>query len=408
MYWSNNNQGNSRPRPVGLYSGGTQLVIVVALLVIVAVGAFAAGYMAAHGGSDDRLKIFNEAYDIIDKQFYYPKPSDQERAYGAIQGVIATLKDSHTIFLPPEPAQKEVARIAGKSGGIGVVVSQNDAKQMVIADVRRGWPADLAGVRPGDIVLKVDGTDISKMSIDDASDLIRGDLGTKVTITLKRASVKQPIDVTITRGQINVYGTMLDGKIAYITFSLFDDTSADLIRSTLSKLLAQKPIGLILDIRNNPGGLRDAGIKIADIFLPEGPIMSEKDYTGEVQRYTAKTGDIGESIPMAVLVNGNSASAAEILSGALKDRKRAPLIGERTYGKGSVQSVTQLSDGSQLRVTVGAWYTPNETPIQETKDGQPGGLVPDITVPMPDNRAYGVDPQLDAAIEYLEKLYGTF
>ncbi len=406
MFW--NNRGDSNRQPLNT-SVGVQAVMLIAILVVTALAAFTAGFLAARGNTnDDRLKIFNEVYNTIDQQFYYPKPSDQDRTYGAIQGLISTLNDSHTVFLPPQPAQKEVARIQGQTGGIGVVVNQTEAKQLIIVDVRKGWPAEVAGVKPGDIVIKVDGKDIIGMDVNDASDLIRGELGSKVTLTVKRQGAKQPIDIEITRQQINVYGTLLDGRVAYLTFSLFDQTAAKNIRETLQKLLAQKPIGLILDIRNNPGGLRDAGIEIADIFLPEGPVMSEKDYTGEVQRFSSKTGDIGENIPMVVLVNGYSASAAEILSGALKDRKRAVLVGERTYGKGSVQGVKQLSDGSQLRVTIGAWYTPNETPIQESKDGKPGGLLPDISVTMPKNSDYGDDPQFDAAYDYLQKLYGIF
>jgi carboxyl-terminal processing protease len=322
--------------------------------------------------------------------------------------MLTTLKDSHTIFLPPVPASKDAATLAGETGGVGAVVRMNDANQVVIAEARRGWPAERAGVKAGDIILAVDGKSVNGLTLNQAVDLVRGPLGSEVELTLKRANVAQPLVLKMTRAQINVFGEMLDNNIAYISLNLFDKTSPDEVTKQLNDLLGQQhPRALIFDLRGNGGGLLDSGLKIADLFLPAGLVATEKDAFGENLRFESKTGEIGEKIPMVVLVDANTASASEIVSGALQDRKRAVLIGQRTYGKGSVQSLHTLSDGSQLRVTTGAWYTPNETPIEHQGD-QAGGLMPDVQVTLPDKPTPGVDPVMDAAIQYVKAHYWLF
>ncbi|MBX3066605.1 MAG: S41 family peptidase [Anaerolineae bacterium] len=379
--------------------------------ILIALVAFAGGYLLAtvvNTPAGDSLQVFREAHDLVNDEFYYNKPADTEQINGAINGMLAAFKDPYTLYLPPVQAAQEMTVMEGESGGIGAVVGTNDKNEMVITEVRLGWPAEVAGIKVGDVITAVDGDSIAGKTLSDAVSLIRGPLGTEVELTLRRTGTSDPIVVMVKREQINVYGTMLDGKIAYISMSIFSKDADQQIVSQLDKLLPQKPRALIFDLRGNPGGYLDQAIKVADIFLPAGKVASEKLSDGQSNVFNADDGDLGEQIPMVVLVNKGSASASEIVAGALKDRGRAILIGQTTYGKGSVQTIHRLSDGSQLRVTHGAWYTPNETPI--TKDGQPVGLAPDIDVKMPDTpdaTEVGTtnDPVRDAAIEYIDKTY---
>lgn len=383
----------------------------VGTIFLIAAVAFAGGYLLAtvvNAPSGDTLQVFREAHDLVNNEFYYNKPAEADQINGAINGMLAAFKDPYTLYLPPVQAAQEMTVMEGESGGIGAVVGTNDKNEMVITEVRLGWPAEAAGIKVGDVITAVNGDSIAGKTLSDAVSLIRGPLGTEVELTLRRAGTSDPIVVKVKREQINVYGTMLDGNIAYISMSIFSKDADQQIIAQLNKLLPQKPRALIFDLRGNPGGYLDQAIKVADIFLTAGKIASEKTSDGQNDVFNADDGDLGEKIPMVVLVNKGSASASEIVAGALKDRGRAILIGQTTYGKGSVQTIHALSDGSQLRVTHGAWYTPNETPI--TKDGQPVGLAPDIAVEIPDSpdaSEVGTtnDPVRDAAIEYIDKTY---
>ncbi|CAG0996627.1 partial putative CtpA-like serine protease, partial [Anaerolineae bacterium] len=254
----------------------------------------------------------------------------------------------------------------------------------------------------------VDGVEVKGKALDEVVTLIRGELGTQVRLTISRASVNEPFEVSVTRAQINIFGRILkDTDIAYISMAIFNQTAPADIQAQLEKLLPLKPRALILDLRGNGGGLLTESIQIADLFLTEGAVASEKTASGQNRQFNAKTGEIGESIPLVVLVNGGSASASEIVAGAFQDRDRAVLIGQRTFGKGSVQVLHILSDGSQLRITNGAWYTPNETPLEHTGD-EPGGLIPDVAITLPDPLPMGRDLILEAAIDYIYAHIGSF
>jgi carboxyl-terminal processing protease len=380
------------------------------MVILVAIGAFAGGYLLATvlntTPADDALKVLQEAYSIVNAQFYYDKPQEREQLNGAISGMLATFNDPYTLYLPPVEAAEEMAVMEGESGGIGAVVGTNEENELVITEVRLGWPAETAGVQVGDVILSANGESLKGKSLSEAVALIRGRLGTEVELTLRRAGVSEPITVSVKREQINVYGTIIEDNIAYISMSIFSKDADQLIVQQLEKLLEKKPRALIFDLRGNPGGYLDQAVKVADIFLTTGKIASEKTTIGADQVFNADDGDIGEQIPLIVLINKGSASASEIVAGALKDRGRATLIGDTTYGKGSIQTIHDLSDGSQLRVTHGAWYTPNGTPI--TNDGQPVGLAPDIAVKMPTTpeeleAAGSADPVRDAAVEYIDE-----
>ncbi|MCC7205806.1 MAG: S41 family peptidase [Anaerolineae bacterium] len=402
MYWGETNSAERSARAGGkrvALTGGL-LVLIVGALILTAVGAFAAGYYAARPVDQDALRVFDEVWALVERDFYYPLPEDKDRAYGAIQGMLATLNDPHTLFLPPVAAARDTAVMQGQMGGVGAVVSQNEAGEAFVVEVRRGWPAEQAGVRVGDVILKVNGEDVAGKTLDQTVALIRGLLGEEVTLTLRREGTAQPFDLSMERGQINVYGTMLEDGIAYLSMDLFNSTAPADVRAALERLLPENPRALVLDLRNNGGGFLDESLEIADLFLPDGPIATEKLTSGEQRQFVAHSGDIAERIPLVVLVNGRSASASEIVAGAIQDRGRGILVGQRTFGKGSVQVLHTLGDGSQLRVTQGAWYTPDQTPIERRGD-EPGGLLPDIVVEIPTERTPGVDPELEAARDYI-------
>jgi carboxyl-terminal processing protease len=382
------------------------VLVVLMVLLVTAIGSFAIGYVAATANSTGNIpamKVFLEAWKLADTEFYYEKPSETERVHGAINGMLATFKDPFTAFSPPAAAAANTQLMQGELGGIGVRVGLDDDGQLVVSEAMIGKSAAMAGVQTGDIILSVDNTPLKGKTFAEAVNLIRGPIGTKVTLEIKRFGLTEPLTVTVTRQQINIYAKMLPGNIGYISMSLFSKTAPNELENELRKLLQDKPHALILDLRGNPGGYLDESLKIADLFLPEGPIASEKMTTGERVQFSAHNGDLGEHIPLVVLVDAGSASASEIVAGALQDRRRATLIGQHTFGKGSVQKLHMLSDGSQLRITHGAWYTPNETPIQ--RQGELVGLTPDVLVPVPETPQANRDPILDAAITYVKIRY---
>jgi carboxyl-terminal processing protease len=382
---------------------GTQLMIVLVALLVTAFSAFVAGYVVALSGAQSKLSLAEEVWQLTDRYFYYEKPAEKDRLYGAISGLLSTFQDPHTLFLPPPSAERERAVMSGQQGGVGIIVAQTEDKRFVVAEVRRGWAYERAGGRAGDQIVAVDGEPVAEWTFNQLIERVRGALGTQVRLTIKRDGAPEPLTLTVTRQQINVYSEMLDGQIAYLTFTQFTSTAPNEIKAQLEALLAQQPRALILDLRDNGGGFLDESIQIADFFLDEGVIAVERTSSGEVRHFRSRGGDFAESVPMVVLVNRSSASASEIVAGALQDRGRAVLIGQRTFGKGSVQRLFTLSDGSQLRVTQGAWYTPSEKPIERHGSAQ-GGLQPDIAVELPSDgsRPQG-DPTLEAALEYIRQ-----
>ncbi len=377
------------------------LLIVVAALLITAAGGFGAGLAVANASNAAHTQgvwaPFWEAWNLVDSEFYYQKPPEAERIRGAIRGMLTTLDDRYTLYIAPDAAAADAQVMQGDSGGIGAKIMVNAQGEIVIAEAMIGKPAAEAGLQSGDIIRTVDEHDLTGVNAADAIRWVRGPINSQVKLTIQRGS--QQLAFTLTRQQINVYGKMLNDQIAYVSLGLFDEKSTEQLTQAIKPLLAQNPRALIFDLRGNPGGYLDQAIRVADLFLTEGTVAREKATGGDDKTFSAKTGDLAEGIRLIVLVDKGSASAAEIVSGALKDRQRATLIGQTTYGKGSVQTVHQLSDKSQLRVTSGAWYTPNDTPIQHI------GLTPTIIVNVPDIPAPGTDPILDAAVRYILRGY---
>ena len=347
--------------------------------------------------------IFWEAWKLLKNEFYGDLPDPRHLAYGAIQGVIKTLDDEHTAFLDPEQAALFNTDIAGTFEGIGARVDEAEGGGVRIVEPFEGQPAWRAGIRRDDVVIAVDGKDITQMTLYETIVLIRGPKGTKVVLTIRRPGVEKPFDVEVTRARIEiptVTSRLIGTDIAYVKLTEFNGQATSQLRAELRRLLARKPAALIFDLRGNPGGLLSSAVEIGSMFIADGNILTERFRDGKEQVY-AREGDllVPKDLPLAVLVNGGSASASEIVAGALQDTSRGVLIGERTYGKGSVQLPHTLSDESQLRVTIARWFTPKGRLIH----GQ--GLMPDILVPRTDEDIRDErDPQLDKAVEYLRAI----
>lgn len=301
--------------------------------------------------------------------------------------------------MPPDVAQRAREDLLGSFEGIGAFVQETEEGVTEIARPIDGGPAEAAGLKAGDLIIGVDGESVLGQTLDEVVSRIRGPQGTDVTITIARPGLDEPFDVTITRQRIEipiVESEMLDNNIAYVRLTSFSSNAEEQLTAAVQELLAQNPAGLILDLRDNPGGYLDQSVAVADLFLPEGVVLYERSSTYDIdEAYRSDTGDIAESIPMVVLVNVGSASASEIVAGAIQDNGRAILIGEVTFGKGSVQQTHTLSDGSELRVTIARWYTPNDKSIS----GE--GITPDIEVPTPEDLGGENDTQLQRAIQYL-------
>jgi carboxyl-terminal processing protease len=375
------------------------------------VGAFAAGVAStwllmrdstANAEETAQFGVFWEAWHLVEDNFYSQLPDSQVLVWGAIRGALATLGDPHTSFLEPQPRQREKEDLSGRFGGIGAFVTQAEDGSISL-DPMEGLPAQEAGVLKGDVVLKVDDTEITPdLTVDDVVTLVRGPVGTVVTLTLRREGLEEPLVIDVERADIpspSVESQMLEEApaIGYVRIMMFSDRSATELEDALDTLKAEGMSSLVLDLRGNGGGLLGAAVDVASEFLGDGVILYQVE-RGPSEKAEKATGpaDYADA-PLVVLVDGGTASASEIVAGALQDRGRAVLIGEKTYGKGSVQSVFDLSDGSSVHITSAQWLTPNRHQIS----GE--GLTPDVEVPVSDeDRSEGRDPQLERAIEYLE------
>ena len=342
--------------------------------------------------------LFWEAWDLIQRDFYGDLPTEEELTYGAIRGALNTLDDPFTGFIEPQTAAINRENRSGAFEGIGAYVTMRDGRLEIVSTFD-GQPAEEAGLRRGDIVLQVDDTPIENMSIYEAITLIRGPAGTSLHLTVLREG-EEPFEVELIRTRIDIpvlETEMREDGIAYVRLSEFSSDASVRMADAIELLLDQNPSGLILDLRGNPGGFLNEAILTTGLFLPKGEeVLIERLKDGSESRFETPDEPIAPDIPMVVLVDGGSASASEILAGALQDHSRGVLIGEKTFGKGSVQLPHQLSNGAELRVTIARWFTPNDRAIH----GE--GLEPDIVVVLtPEDIDAELDPQLDRAIEYL-------
>lgn len=355
--------------------------------------------------SDDfDYKTLKTVLDLLDEQFYGEIPDGKTLAYGAIRGMLLTLDDPYTSFIDPEISAVLNEDASGSFEGIGAMVTMRSDGYLEVVSVMAGQPAASAGVLAGDIILAVGDQSLVGLGLYEAISYIRGPAGTEAALEIARSGESESLFITVVRSKIEiqvVQSKMLDDGIAYVTLTEFDASATKKLEWALKELLAQKPRALIFDLRGNPGGWLDQAIKVSDLFLDKGLVAIERDSGGGEQKFYSYDGDLGEDIPMVVLVNRGSASASEIVAGALQDRGRAILIGQETLGKGSVQRPNNLEDGSQVRITIARWFTPNDKSIH----GE--GLTPDIEQEFPTDTPADEDPQLDRAIEYLLNGQGT-
>ncbi|MBN1659565.1 MAG: S41 family peptidase [Anaerolineae bacterium] len=395
----------------------TRLMLLAGLITALVIAAFAAGVGATWlllrnaeptAAEEDGFGVFWEAWHLVEGNFMGDLPEMQQVAWGAIRGALETLDDPHTTFLEPQPRQREREDLSGRFGGIGAYIVQEEDGGYSL-DPMPDLPAEQAGVQQGDRLLEVDGTTISpEMSVDDVVSLLRGEVGTTVEVTLGREGQAGPLLVRIVRQEIpspSVEWQMLEeapgipvAGVGYVRITIFSDRTDRELREALADLKEQGMSRLVLDLRGNGGGLLDASIDVAGEFLGGGVVLYQVERGSKEQVYRADGEGALPDMPMVILVDGGTASASEIVAGALQDRGRAVLVGEQTYGKGSVQSVFDLSDGSSVHITYAEWLTPDRRQIS----GQ--GLTPDLVVGISEeDRSQGRDTQLERALGYLSE-----
>ncbi len=340
-----------------------------------------------------------QVYDSL-KSSYDGKLDAQQLLDGLKKGLAEATGDQYTEYLNSDKAKEFDSDLNGSFTGIGAELGKQDDLLVVVSPIA-GFPADKAGLRPQDVISKIDGEPSFNLSISDAVNKIRGPKGTKVKLTIVRDKSKE-LEFEIERDQItipSVTSEILDGNIGYMKISRFGEDTSGLSRQAADKFKAAGVKSVILDVRGNPGGLLDAAVDLSSLWLPSGKtVLQEKRDDVVVRTYKAKGNAVLAGTPTVVLINEGSASASEITAGALKDNGAATLIGQKSYGKGSVQQLENLAGGSVLKVTIARWYTPNGKNIDKA------GIEPDQKVDRTDeDYAANRDPQKDAAITFLKK-----
>lgn len=349
---------------------------------------------------------FWEAWNIVHTQYVEQPVDDVTLMQGAIRGMMDALGDDQTFYMDPEVYKDETLYLQGEYEGIGAYVDM-EGEYLTIVSPIAGSPAEQAGLQPEDKIIAIDGVDMTGTPPEEVRLKVLGPEGSTVILTIQREGEPEPLEFTITRARITIRsaeGEMLEEGIAYVDINTFGDRTTQELRATLDNLMSQNPRGMIIDLRNNGGGYLTTTIEVSSEFIEEGTIMYEEYGDGRRDEYKASGNGQATDIPIVVLINAGSASASEILAGALQDYDRAILIGEQSYGKGSVQNWQPLSnDQGAVRVTVAKWLTPKERAIDKV------GLAPDVFVEMiPEDFTAEQDPQLDAAVEtLLAMLNGT-
>lgn len=377
--------------------GGTSAAAVVSNLPLIG------DQLDATPDSAADLSDFWKAWNALDAQYVNTHasstaPTTWEKIEGAIQGLAASYGDPYTVYLPPEEAKQFSENISGSFGGIGIEIDKKDGQLVVVAPLK-GTPAEAAGVETGDRIIAIDGAPTDGLSIEQAVTVIRGTIGTAVTLTLLRESA--PFDVKITRARIEVPETddgLAASGVYQITLYEFTANSAELFDAAFRRFTSSGAKNLVLDLRGNPGGYLDAAVDIAGHFLPRGMLVVTEDFDGKepnIPHTSPGPSDLPVGTKVVVLVDGGSASASEILAGALEDNRVATLIGATTFGKGSVQTLVDLGGGS-LKITVARWVTPGGHWIMDQ------GVTPDIVATSTPSAKRGEkDPQMDRAVQFL-------
>jgi carboxyl-terminal processing protease len=414
--------------PVARAGAGIRGPILAAAMIVVSVLAggalFASGYLVGQRtadqpgtpvASEQAFQPFWDSYDTIMKRFALGGQTQQTLIDGAIKGMVDSLGDPYSAYLSPEQYAQGLQDLSGQFEGIGAEIGTQDAKGatstcttlgpdcfLVVVTPIEGSPSEKAGIKAGDTIVAVDGTKLDGLSVDDARNKIRGKKGTQVVLSVVRAKAA-PIDIPVTRDVIVqkevVAKDLGGGTVGYIAVTGFSDNSQAKFHDALQADLKAGKKAIILDLRGDPGGYVTAAQSIASEFIKDGPIFFEQDADG-TQHETDATGSgiaTDPSIKLVVLIDKGSASASEIVTGALQDRKRATVVGETSFGKGTVQQWIQLQNGSALKLTIAKWLTPDKRWIHHV------GIVPDVPVATPADAGPNNDPVLDKAVELLTK-----
>lgn len=341
---------------------------------------------------------FWEVWDLVHTRYYQQPVDDAVLMEGAIDGMLSVLEDPHTRYLSPAAERAAQQSMEGEIQGIGAEVEAVDGNIVIVSPIE-GSPAEAAGILPGDILRQADGVELTGMDLFDAAQLVRGPAGTAVHLLVERNG--EILEFEIVRDVvriISVRGEILESGLAYVRLSQFGATTDEELEALLATLLAENPAGLILDLRRNPGGALDTTVSIADEFLDEGTVLVQRFGNGQERIYESSDAGLAQDIPIVVLIDEGSASASEVLAGAIRDRGRGILIGQSSFGKGTVQTWHTLSNQGGVRITIAEWLTPGELSIHEN------GLDPDYFIPLPDPTSpdHFEDTQLQAAIDYLQ------
>ena len=361
----------------------------------------AANISSGSSTTDANFNTFWQAWqDINNESLWIPSATPQDRMYGAINGMVASLGDPYTEFFTPADSDQFQQDITGNFGGIGAELGENSSTQIVIVKAISSTPAFAAGLKPEDIITSINGSSTENMNVDDAVNFIRGTVGTNVTLGILRQGWSAPKNFTITRANIQVptVNFSMKGDIAYIQLNEFTQDADGLFYKALQSSVNNNAKGIVLDLRGDPGGYLQVAVDIAGYFLkPGSPVVKEVGRTVPEQDYTASGSGALDTLPMAILIDGGSASAAEILSGALNNDRAIPLVGAKSFGKGTVQQLETLPDGSSLKITVAHWVLPSGRILDYD------GLLPNYPVALTDAQmAAGQDPQLNQALQVVQ------
>jgi len=358
------------------------ILFTLIFLVGVSVGKGLDKVLASSDSIYKELELFTDALNLV-RENYVEEVNTQEVIYGAIRGMLKTL-DDHSAFLTPDEFKEFQVETRGSFGGLGIVISIVDERLTIISPIEDtpGWEA---GLKEGDKIVEIDGESTEGITLYEAVSKLRGKKGTKVTIAVMREGWKKPKNFTIVRDIIKIESVkheIYDDNVVYIRITEFQERTASDLRDALDDIVDKTGgdmKGIILDLRNDPGGLLSKAVEVSDVFLDEGVIVSVKgrDSASDVVFSAHLEGTIPD-LPIVVLVNGGSASASEIVAGALRDLKKAILVGTKTFGKGSVQTIIPMGDGSGLKLTTAKYFTPNGTSIHDV------GIIPDIVVEIPE------------------------
>jgi carboxyl-terminal processing protease len=387
-----------------MFKKNRTLGIILILFMLVTAGSVGFFFHKAQANQVSELDMFKKLFVIVDlvKRSYVEETDIDTLLTGAIDGMLESLDDPYTVYLPPRDFKNMQEEFDGKYGGIGIVITMKE-KQLTVVSPITGTPGERVGLQGGDMIMAIDGVSTKDMPMDEAVGMMKGKPGTEVTLTIKRKAEEESVDelkefdIDIVREEIElsyVESEMKTDKIGYIRLSQFIDGVGEEIATEIEKLHKKGAKAYILDLRNNPGGLLGEASKVASNFIDKGYVVHVKERQGEKTSIPVYSQITAIDDPLVILVNGGSASASEIVTGAIQDNQRGVIVGEKTFGKGVVQSVIPLSDGSAVKLTTAKYYTPKDRFIHHQ------GIEPDVEVKYnPDTEA---DEQLDEAIKILE------